>query len=695
MATAPTQKQEDYEDTPEGNAQLWGVEMDAAEEFFRTFHDESETCLKAFLNFKKKDGQKDNNDTRPGVYWRNTLTQRALMYGRTPSVEVTRKFGDANDGVARLAAEIQERALNSDIEKDADEGFAAVMGYALDDRLQTAMGIARIRYVVEHGDTPEDTPAVTDGEGNELAPAVPGVPPKLSEDVEVVYANWKDFRYSPCRVWHERRWVAFANEMSRKELERRFTAPLAKLLGIDEGAAKLRLQSVPMEAKKSSKGGDKDLDGRSKGPWDRACVWEIWDGESKRVYWWVKGFDVLLDQLEDPLELEGFFPCPRPMFGTVTNSNLVPTHDYIILRDLYKEYDSVSRRITKLQRTIKVRGVYDATAGDVKRLVQEGGDNELIPIQNWNRWAEKGGAAGQIDWLPLDAMVAALAQLRDYRTEVGAMIDQMSGMSDILRGEAAVRSATATEQGIKAKFASIRMQALQDDFARFCSDIQRLKAEVMAKHFDVQTYVMRSNIMNGFDATQGPQQIQAAIQLIKSNVSDYRIEVKPEAVAMQDYAAMKSERTEVIQGIGQFLSNAQPMLQQMPQSASFIGEMLRWFVAGLRGARSIEGELDKVMAQAEQAQRQAAMQPQAPPPPDPKVQAVQLKMQADQQKAQSDMQLQQMKTQGDLARIQAETQSNDAKEQSQAVWGIQEMKAKRLLNPPKPTEPHILNGGQP
>ena len=690
---APETKQDDYDDTPEGWAQRWGVEMDAAENFPEKFQKQADKCLKAYLD--QRTNETDNTDeTHLNVYWRNTQVQRSLMYGRTPSVEVSRKFGDANDGIARLAAEIQERVLNSDIEKDADDGFSAVMGYALDDRLQTGMGIARIRYVVEHGDTPEDTPAILDDGGNELAPAVPGTPPKLSEDVEVVYANWKDFRYSPCRVWHERRWVAFANEMSQKELEKRFTGPLAKLLGIDEGQAALRIKSVPMEAKKASKGGDDSSDGRSKGPWDRACVWEIWDGETKRVYWWVKGFDVLLDQLDDPLGLEGFFPCPRPMLANVTNSSLVPKPDYAMLQDLYREIDTVSRRITKLQRTIKVRGVYDKTAGDLKRLVQEGGDNELVPIDNFARWAEKGGASGQIDWLPLDAMVAALAQLRDYRTELMAQADQMSGMSDILRGEASVRAATATEQGIKAKFASIRMQALQDEFARFCSDIQRLKAEVMAKHFDVQTYVQRSNIMNGFDATQGPAQIEAAIQLIKSNVADYRIEVKPEAVAMQDYAAMKSERTEVIQGIGQFLSNAQPMLQQMPQSASFIGEMLRWFVAGLRGARSIEGELDKVMSQAEAAQRQAAMQPPAPPPPDPKVQAIQLKMQADQQKAQSDMQLQQMKTQGDLARIQAETQSNDQKEQSQAYWGTQETLAKHRLNPPKPAEPHILNGGQ-
>ena len=48
-----------------------------------------------------------------------------------------------------------------------------------------------------------------------------------------------------------------------------------------------------------------------------------------------------------------------------------------------------------------------------------------------------------------------------------------------MRGQSSQQT-TATEQAIKARFASVRVQSLQDEFARFCSDTQKIKAEMTA-----------------------------------------------------------------------------------------------------------------------------------------------------------------------------------------------------------------------
>lgn len=695
MGRAESESPEDYADTPEGWSKRWEKEMEAADQFLKRFRDQGDKCLKKYTDERgAQAGSPRHGETHLNIYWRNTQVMRALLYGKTPSVEVTRKFGDPTDGVARLASEIQERALNCDIERDGEDGYSTVMGEALDDRLHVGLGQARVRYVVEQEEQP-GRDAILGEDGEELAPAVPSVPKKRSEDVEVLFIHWRDFAYSPCRIWGENRWVGFRNEMTRKGLNERFLASLMELTGKDEASCRLLIETIPLSAKKANAQGDTpmssdEVDGRARDPWQRAEVWEIWDKESRRVFWWVRGFEVVLDMKPDPLELRSFFPCPRPMMANVTNSSLLAKADYMMLEDLYGEIDSVSRRITLLQRVIRAAGVYDETAGDIAiaRLVNEGGNNEMVPIKNWGRWVEKGGAKGQIDWLPLDIIVNALAQLRDYRTELMSQADQISGMSDIMRGEASAQAATATEQGIKAKFASVRMGALQDEFARFCSDIQRLKGEVMSKHFDARTYIEKSNLMNSFDG-QNPQEVLAAIQLLKSQYADYRIEVKPDQVAMQDFAQLKAERSEVIQGIAQFISSAAPLAQMLPGSAGFLGELLKWFISGLRGARSIEGELDKAIAQLEAAQKQAALMPRPPAPPDPKLQAAQLKLVGDQQKAQQDMAKEQFKLQSNLATIQAETVAKDKEEQSQAFWNTQEARAKHLIQGPKvtPTEP--------
>ena len=72
-------------------------------------------------------------------------------------------------------------------------------------------------------------------------------------------------------------------------------------------------------------------------------------------------------------------------------------------------------------------------------------------------FAEKGGIKGQVDWLPIEQVAAALSQLRDYRTELLSLLYQVTGMSDIMRGSTQ-QGETATAQAIKAKFASTRVQ---------------------------------------------------------------------------------------------------------------------------------------------------------------------------------------------------------------------------------------------
>ena len=69
-----------------------------------------------------------------------------MLYGRTPQVQVGRRFSDANDDIARVAAEMLERLLNTDIERDSDS-YALALQYALNDRLLSGMGNVRIRYV--------------------------------------------------------------------------------------------------------------------------------------------------------------------------------------------------------------------------------------------------------------------------------------------------------------------------------------------------------------------------------------------------------------------------------------------------------------------------------------------------------------------------------------------------------------------
>ncbi|AAK94380.1 portal protein [Myxococcus phage Mx8] len=656
----------DFADTPQGWAQRWQEEMSAAREPLEKWHTQGKEIVKRYRD--ERDSAHDA-ETRWNLFSTNIQTQMASLYGQTPKVSVSRRFADADDDVARVASELLERLLNTDIEKDSDT-FQQALEYALQDRLLPGFGLCRIRYEVEWEEVAGVDAILDEATGAELAAAVPPTQRKAYECVETDYLHWQDVLWSPARVWHEVRWLAFRNLLDMREFNARFDA---------DGSRNL-WASVPKVGKPKD-----GKDGQSCHPWDRAEVWEIWDKGGRKVDWYVEGYSAVLDTQPDPLGLESFFPCPKPLLANWTTDKVVPRPDFVLAQDLYKEIDLVSTRITLLERAIRVVGVYDKSSGlTIGRLLSEAAQNDLIPVENWLTFADKGGLRGVVDWFPLEPVVAALTSLRDYRRELVDALHQVTGMADIMRGASDPRE-TAMAQGVKAKFGSIRLQRLQDEVARFASDIQRLKAEVIAEHYDVASILAQANAEFTFDKELAPK----AAELIKSRFSMYRVEVKPEAVSLQDFAALRNEKMEVLSGIASFMQGVAPLAQQVPGSAPFLLQMLKWSVSGLRGSSTIEGVLDKAIAAAEEAQKQAAQQSPAPQQPDPKVVAQAMKGQQEMAKVQAEVQ-------GDLLRIQAETQANETKERQQAEWNVREAAQKNLISQAaRAMNPQARNGGMP
>lgn len=646
---------QDFTDSPGDQQKRWALELEASKKELKKWHSQGDDVVKCFLD--KRDNR-SNDEMHITLFSSNVQTMRALLYGKTPQVDVSRRFSDSNDDDARIGAEILERLLNTDIQSDSDS-YSAAIEHSLDDRLLPGFGQARVRYECDW-EMGEETPAQMGepdpetGIAPELAPAVPAMEQKTHEQVVVDYVYWKDMAWSPCRVWHDVRWVAFRALMPKSEWVKRFPKFKTKF---------------PADRKKDSN--------EKADPRERAEVWEIWSKEDKKTYWYCEGMPSILDVKDDPLELESFFPCPRPMVANLTTGAFVPLPDYVLSQDLYKEIDLVSTRINALARAVRVRGLYDKTAKGVSRLLNEGEGNELIPIESWAMFAEKGGMKGAVDWFPLEMVVAALDKLREYRTELMGLLYQTTGMSDIMRGQATEHT-TATEQSIKAKFASVRVQSLQDEFARFASDVQRLKAEVICKHFAPETILERSNMKLTDDGAQALQ----AVQMLQSEYSCYRVEVKPEAVSLTDFAALKAERTDFIQGLSGFLQAAAPAAQGLPNSAPFLLKMLQWYMQGFRGSSTIEGVLDQAIAAAE-AQAKA---PPQPPPPDPKLMAQQAKAQADQQHLQTELQK-------DMMLLQAETQADGQKRATQAVISVKQAQAMQAVKAQNPLDAMLHPSG--
>jgi hypothetical protein len=633
---------EEQAETPAQEAERWQMEFAAARKELEKWHEKGDAIVKRF----KDDRGDTDTDVRWNLFTSNVQTQRCMLFGKTPRVDVARKFGDANDDTARVAAEMAERLLNTDIQRDSDT-FAFALECALSDRMLPGLGNARVRYVASFEQVAGKEAVLDEATGEILAEAVEETERKASEDVEVDYIPWKDQLWSAgARTETERRWWAHKSQLSRKELVRRF------------GNVGRR---VPLNSKANAA----KLDGPGKEEhWGRADVWEIWSKEERKVFWFVEGFGETLDRRPDPLGLDGFWPFPRPMTANLATDSLVPVPDWHLARDLYTEIDHVSTRVQLLMESLRVAGAYDKSAGSQLEGLVNGRENRLIPVDNWAMFAEKGGLRGVVDWFPIEQVAGTVTQLRDYRSELVATLYQVTGMSDVFRGQQ-VENGTPGEAAVKARFASVRMQALQDEFARFASDLQRLKFEIIAKHFDAQTILERSNVQYTPDA----QLAGAAVELIKSRYAHYRVEVKPENVNLTDFASMKQERVEFMTALATFFQAATPIGQLMPGALPFLLELLKWTMSGLKGANTAEGILDRAIASAQQLPPGGPQQAQGP---DPKLLAQQLKSQGELAKVDKELQ-------ADLVRLQAETQAKQMQEQQQAIANIAEARAKHAI----------------
>jgi hypothetical protein len=210
-----------------------------------------------------------------------------------------------------------ERVIEYEVTQFGD--FDSSMQGVVQDRLLPGRGTAWVRYEpIIVNEKPEQTgmPELNPDEGVAIT---------NTEEVERVdsahspvdYVYWTDFLHSPARTWDEVWWVSRWVYMTPEEGIERFGDVF---------------KNVPLQ--------DQNDDVDSKNPMTakatygmKAKVAEIWNKRTKKVCWVAKGYPQALDERDDPLELEEFFPCPKPLLATTTNGSMIPVPDYCEYED--------------------------------------------------------------------------------------------------------------------------------------------------------------------------------------------------------------------------------------------------------------------------------------------------------------------------------------------------------------------------
>jgi len=659
-------EQATMEDLPEGKdngpkVKRWIAEIDLAMKAEKDWRKDAEKALLAYRGQVKVD---DSGGTREvfNILWSNTEIKRQAVYNNPPRPDIRRRHRD-KDGVGKAISELLERATSYAIDcQDVDGVIIA----AVNDMLLPGRAITRVKYKSE-----------TTGEGEDEAVAY--------EEVIPEQVQWDDFIRGPGKTWEEVRWIAFCHKLRKSEIKSKFP----------EFAEKI-------EYDVADTGQDKDLDKTDDTVFKRAEVYEVWDKDERKVYWMAKSFkDDFLDVQEDPLELKNFYPVPEPLYAIESSTSLIPITEYSQYEILAKELEIITRRRNRIASALRVRGVYDSTLSEMTKIF-ESEDNDFIPAENLSRLIEGGGLDKAIWMLPIEKLVMVFQVLGQQRQELIGQIYEVTGISDIVRGDTNPNETLGAQQ-IKASFGNMRIDRQRRAVEKYARDLVRLMVEVMADKFSPETF----ETMTGMDFPTGvekkmaqqavqaiqvqaqqlqqaqqplPPQMQQMMQeaqqvasklswdeidaVMKNDVMlDYRVDVETDSMIASDLQKDQQNMTEFMNGMGQLFKFSADGINSGMITPEIGKKVMASFVRKFKLGKEVEDELEALVNQPQQQG------------PNPQQQAEQAKAQGEQQKMQMEMQALQQESQAEQAKLQADVQAA----QQQAQIDIQKAQAEAAI----------------
>ena len=592
-------------------------------------------------------------ETLYNILYANTETISPALYNMTPRPDVRRRFKD-DDEVARAGGLVLQRVLEFLLDNNLQDSphFDTIIEQALVEALVVGRGVVRFRYEFSGEQEIE------------------------SEGISAEIVAWQRFRHSYAKQWKDVSWVAFQHFMTREQLRENF-GDIANRLPLNVSSA----EADHNEDEESWQGGESDEGQKYLGQ-----VWEIWDKNSRKVYFISPDLpEQMLRVADDPLHLSGFFPIATPLMFFPKISSLEPVPLYAAYEGQARELNRITLRIARIIEALKVRGFYDSTVGGLDRVL-EADDNELIAAENVVAM-QQGQTLDRSIWLmPLNELVLVLQQLYTQRDQIKQIIYEITGISDIIRGTSSAYE-TATAQNYKNQWGALRLRRLQKQVSMFVRECLRVMGEIatrmqpetlikmtglpfprQAEQQQAQMMIQQLQGQAGqlqMMAQQDPragQQLQALdgqiqkyqkvlnkpnwetiIQFLQNSVvRNYRIDIEANSTIEPEAAEDGQKLGEFLNAFAQFMNGIAPLVQQgyLPIEAG--KEMLLAITRRYRFGEDVEESLKQItmpQQQGDDKAKAAEQEAQA------KIQQIQQKGQVEAQKGQMDLALKQLQLQ--------------------------------------------------
>lgn len=554
----------------------WIDRISSAEKKWQVYHDLIKEIREYYKNEKKENKQ--------NIFWSSIETLKPFIYFKPPTPYVERK-SKVDNPVEDVACKILEKALIHNLES---QDFDGVIKYARNDYLLNGLGLTYEKYVPTFKTVMQEivTPdAVMNSEVEVLD----------SAKVETTYIDPSKLLLdcSHVAVWEDCEWVAQIIEMTKKEVIDQFGKEIAEKI-IDP------LNPLENELDKATN------------------VYRIWDKKDGKIIYLSKEVkDDFLRVDEDVLKIEGFYPFGKPLFATLANDGLIPVPDYSEIKCQLDELDGVNTRMRLTMQALKVSGCYDGAFPELANLLNK--DVTLIQVSDFEKLREKGGIDGFVGFMPIGQYIEALQALAERRAQLMQAIYEITGVSDIMRGNADPNE-TATAVTKKTNFGTLRNQDRQNDFQRYLTDILKIKAEILCEMLTPELLAQFAE-----PNTQSDVLMQAIGLLKTEKIRNLTLGIETDTAFMQDEEADKT--LNAVKTIHEMITAAFQVISAQPALLGLYKQMLDAVVVTLPNTRQFSAAIDETFARIE-----AKLSQPSEPEPNPDM----IRAQADMARAQAD-----------------------------------------------------------
>lgn len=674
----------------------WVDEISAAKKREKDYRKDGEEVIEIYSG--KKCDQIPFN-----ILFSNVETLLPALFSQTPRPVVKRRFND-NDPIGMAASKAGERMLKYLLDTNVEgyETFEESISNATLDALLPGRGITAIKYDAEITDVPSAE------EDDEPTPVVQW------EQVCTDSRSWNRVYFGYAKKWSKVPWIAYEEYLDEEECERMFGEEVASQIEYTEG------EDDEEEDEHRSKSEE------NKGSRKTAVVYQIWDkvGDKKIRYIspaYNKGY---LKVDDDHLNITGFYNCPRPIQFIKKSNDLMPVAMYKLYENQARELNSLTLRIQKITKAIKARGAYDGSLGDELSKIMDGDDNELIPTDKGSSLID-GGLNKSIWFMPVEQLIVVLQQLIGAREACKRTIYEITGISDILRGQS-MASETLGAQQIKESWGTLRLKRLQQEVQRYARDTLRIMLEVAASKMSEETWAQATGlpyptafqkaqaqqVMQLMQAQQmqmpqvpdqppqppqqpDPQIVQAAnspswgeiLSVLKDDMlRSYKIDIETNSTIDVEATEDQKNVADFMNAMGQLMAGLTPMVEAQAMPFEAAQSIMLAVVRKYRFGTEVEEQFSNMKApqkgnpEAAKAQQEAAAAQQEA---QVKMQEMQQQAQLAQMQMQADMQAQMMQLKADqqieMAKLQAKAESEMAMLQLKAETDAQKLQMQKSI----------------